>query len=77
MEVKVLLFGEATERVGTSKLTALDITTVSALKKWLISEYPNMNDFQFSIAVNKEIVQKDVKLNDQDEVAILPPFSGG
>lgn len=77
MEIKVLLFGEATERVGTSELIALDVSTVSALKQWLISEYPNLDNFQFSVAVNKEIIQEDIGLKDQDEVAILPPFSGG
>lgn len=77
MEIKVLLFGEATERVGTSELIALDFSTVSALKQWLISEYPILDNFQFSVAVNKEIIQEDIVLKDQDEVAILPPFSGG
>lgn len=77
MEIKVLLFGEATERVGTSELIALDVSSVSALKQWLINEYPILDNFQFSVAVNKEIIQEDIVLKDQDEVAILPPFSGG
>jgi molybdopterin converting factor small subunit len=31
----------------------------------------------FFIAVNQEIVDKNIKLKDSDEVALLPPISGG
>jgi molybdopterin converting factor small subunit len=31
----------------------------------------------FKVAVNQSIVNADFKLNDNDEVALLPPFAGG
>lgn len=43
----------------------------------LKNKFPQLKNFTYRIAVNKEIINKNTKLNDGDEIAFLPPFSGG
>ncbi|WP_339609426.1 MoaD/ThiS family protein [uncultured Planktosalinus sp.] len=47
------------------------------MKKKLQQQYPALVELTFSIAVNKKIIQQKTLLNPEDEVALLPPFSGG
>ena len=46
---------------------------------YLISRYPEMQKFRsyIRIAVNESYVDPGFKLHDGDEVAIIPPVSGG
>lgn len=46
---------------------------LAALKK----EYPELKSTNFSLAVNKQLIQEKVSLNGNEEIALLPPFSGG
>ncbi len=77
MEIKVLFFGEATDRVGCSALVVKDILTTNALKSFLLKTYPHLMGLKFGLALNKRLVLEDLQLKDQDVIAILPPFSGG
>lgn len=43
----------------------------------LYREYPNLKGLDFSLAVNQELIQENTPLNGTEEIAILPPFSGG
>ena len=46
---------------------------------YLISHYPQMRKFRsyIRIAVNESYVDPGFKLHDGDEIAIIPPVSGG
>ena len=39
--------------------------------------YEKLNVMNYKIAVNQTIVSSDLGLNNNDEIAILPPFAGG
>lgn len=54
-------------------------TTVRMLWDNLIADFPSLEayDESLSSAVNAEYARMDVVLNDGDEVAFLPPVSGG
>ncbi len=45
----------------------------------LISQYPEMKNFRsyIRIAVNENYVEPGFRLHDGDEIAIIPPVSGG
>lgn len=48
-----------------------------ALLKALNKEYPVLGDLKFSLAVNKKLVQEKTTLTGNEEISLLPPFSGG
>lgn len=78
--MKVLCFGVAKEIVGTSELV-LDnhkVITVAELKEQLNTAYPKFSDYKsYMIAVNQAYADNDVSISPNDEIAIIPPVSGG
>lgn len=77
MEINVFLFGQLSESIGKSSLKLTGISTTDELKIRLHQQFPGLEKTTYSIAVNKQIIQKNTPLNSGDEVALLPPFSGG
>ncbi|MFK8044481.1 MAG: MoaD/ThiS family protein [Crocinitomicaceae bacterium] len=76
MEIKY--FGKIAEVIGhMSEQIVLDNLTVSELKKELFEKYVFLKTETIQVAVNLNIVEDDFVINQNDEVAILPPFSGG
>jgi len=53
--------------------------TVGGLWAALCSAFPSLGeaDLRVAFAVNREYVDRLCRLNDNDEVAIIPPVSGG
>ena len=56
-----------------------DGSTVRAVWETLAREFPVLKDYEVSIstAVNAEYSRMDAPVADGDEVAFLPPVSGG
>ena len=81
MRVTVRLFARLKDLAGADELTR-DLpagATVAALWIALADEYPALSPYQSSIsaAVNAEYARMQTALADGDEVAFLPPVSGG
>lgn len=77
----MLFFAVLRERAKTSDLV-LDVepgTTVGELWEHLCRERPALAAFQARIAFarNQEYVDSKMTLQDNDEVAFIPPVSGG
>ncbi|MFC5285329.1 MoaD/ThiS family protein [Pedobacter alpinus] len=62
------------EEVYTS-ISAL--LTVENLVKNLLQQYNNLSKTSFIVAVNTSIATNDLALNNNDTIALLPPFAGG
>lgn len=81
MKVKVLLFASFREIVGASELalTVNDGSTTSTVFELLCEMHPRLKlgADQISVAVNKAYISAPSELKDNDEVAFLPPISGG
>lgn len=77
MSLKILFFGQLTDFVKKNELETENFSDTGKLIKYLETEYKNLKNAEYSLAVNKNIVKGTVKLNENDEVALLPPFSGG
>ncbi len=75
--MKILFFGKLKERVGRERLEIKGIRELKELKKYLIKKYPQLKNETFFISVNQKIVNKNVELKEKDEIAFLPPVSGG
>lgn len=74
--MNVLLFGVLADVVGKSEIRS-DAKDVSSLKENMFHDFPQLKKYKFQIAVNKERVENNISLNDNDEIALLPPFAGG
>ena len=80
MTIHILLFGITKDLVGKQKLQMeLPVaTTVSDFKKLLREDYPELIELDsMAIAVNSEYASDEVVIQANDEIAIIPPVSGG
>ena len=81
MTVNVLLFASVGEAAGTGKVSmtlepGATAAEVVARVKDAHSDVAGLID-ACAVAVNQAFVQKTYALKDGDEVAIIPPVSGG
>ncbi len=81
MHVKVRLFARLRELAGASELTRQLPDGATARDAWnaLAREFPPLVDYTgtISCAVNEAYARFTTPLSDGDEVAFLPPVSGG
>lgn len=80
MDLKLLTFGIARDITGEKavRLTVQPGATVAELRKLLYARYPAFEALHsLLIAVNNEYGQEDTMLREQDEIALIPPVSGG
>ncbi len=80
MKINILLFGITKDLVGKRSLNmdVPDRTSVGELRKLLTDHYPELEDVSaIAIAVNNEYAGDEFLLNENDEIALLPPVSGG
>jgi molybdopterin converting factor subunit 1 len=80
-EVKVLLFGAAADRAGTRQveIPASEGTTLGELWSVLADRYPGLQPMRdtLAFAINGEYARTGDEVSAGDEVAVLPPVSGG
>jgi molybdopterin synthase sulfur carrier subunit len=80
MKIRILNFGITKDIIGhkTVELELPSDCTVGALKAFLIDKYPAFATLQsLQVAVNEEFADNEVLLSTQDEIALIPPVSGG
>lgn len=79
MTVNVLAFGIAKEIFGTNHLAInFDGATSVDLKHYLENQFPRLKHLPtYMLAVNSEYAVDEIQINADDEIAIIPPVSGG
>jgi molybdopterin converting factor subunit 1 len=81
MRVTVRLFGRLRELAGTGELDREADAGATVRQVWqaLARDFPAVAPYATSIssAVNADYVRMDATVKDGDEVAFLPPVSGG
>ncbi len=75
--IKIIVFGILAEKMQTKELMVENISDTDALMHYIKQTYPVLNDIKMSIAVNKNIITQNLSIKSGDEIALLPPFSGG
>ena len=77
--ISVKLFGIAKDIVGSSTIyIEQELNTVDDLLTYLKSEYPAFKDLtSLLVAINDEYANTTAKIKSEDEVALIPPVSGG
>jgi molybdopterin converting factor subunit 1 len=81
MQINVRLFAILRDAAGTADLV-LDLpedATVALLAEPLLARYPALGRHlpRVAYAVNRSYASRDTRLHDGDEVALIPPVSGG
>jgi molybdopterin synthase catalytic subunit len=81
MKIRLLAFASASDALGTDalELTLPEGTTVGELEARLCGQYPPLRALwpRLAVAVNSEVANRHQMLQAEDEVALLPPVSGG
>ena len=80
MKINILAFGIAKDIFGGSSVS-LQLTndaTVYNLKYMLEQEYPRLKKLAtYMVAINNEYALDGDTVHERDEIAIIPPVSGG
>jgi sulfur-carrier protein len=81
VRVTVKLFARLRDIAGAPELTReIDSgATIRAVWKGLAAEFPDLAQYERSIssALNADYARMDAQVRDGDEIAFLPPVSGG
>ena len=80
--ITVKLFAIMKDRIGRDELKMNSANgTVADLLRQIAQEHPALSDIlapgRIVVSVNHEFVKQDAPIRDGDEVALMPPFSGG
>jgi len=80
-EIIVKLFAISKDIIGKREITLMlpNEISLSMLRERILETYPSLVSLnnQFVLAVNHKIVTEDTMIDNYDEIALLPPVSGG
>jgi molybdopterin converting factor small subunit len=85
ISIKVKLFASAKEIAAGNDQIILEFTkgniiTLTDLRKRILNIYPRLEDIPFLFAINHKIAPEfanSTTVTQFDEIAVLPPISGG
>ena len=81
MRVNVKLFAIVRERAGTSELVIhlRPGATVADAAETLVEKFPDLGPLlsRVAFAVNQNYARRETALSEGDELALIPPVSGG
>ncbi len=78
--MKILAFGIVKDifSKSTFDVDKKNASSVDELKLFLEEKFPKLKELaSYMVAVNNEYASTNVAINDGDEIAIIPPVSGG
>ncbi len=78
--MRIKCFGIAKEIINQNTLSIEDDTILSVqdLRRYLENQYPRFSQYKsFMIAVNQTFALDTDQISSDDEIAIIPPVSGG
>lgn len=77
MSIQIKFFGQIAEVTGTGEMVLQGINDTNSLQTKLLSDFPQLKNYQFVVAVDKKIINGNETLHAGNVVALLPPFAGG
>ncbi len=77
MQVHLTLFGQLADITGKTEMILHDIPDTETLIKTLNEMYPSMANVKYAMALNKKVIKENTSLSGDNNIALLPPFSGG
>jgi len=77
MKIKIKTFGVLSDIVTTGVVEVSQPVNLENVLAELNQAYPALSTLSFLVFVNGKSQPSLFRLNDQDEVALIPPFAGG
>jgi molybdopterin converting factor small subunit len=77
MVVKILSFGVLKDLLPAEITIHNEEIDLESFQKLLKENYSSIAKYDFTVAVNHAIVNRNVTLKNGDVIALMPPFSGG
>jgi MoaD family protein len=77
MNITVKLFGQLADVIGSNSIQVNNVSNTGDLIQQLNETHAALIHSKYKIAVNRKIIQSKTELKNGEEVALLPPFSGG
>jgi molybdopterin synthase sulfur carrier subunit len=77
-KLKLKVFGIARDIMGGREVEISAVKNVEELRELLLSTYPKLKELNsFLIAINQTYAADGISISPTDEIAIIPPVSGG
>lgn len=76
-QLQIRAFGRLAEKLPASEFSFRGCSDTEELIRELRQKYPVLESHKFSLSVDRQLVQEKTALNGSEEIALLPPFSGG
>jgi molybdopterin converting factor subunit 1 len=80
MNIELLFFGITADLVGKNSLNyqLIENATVKDLKTDLVADFVRLAKIdEYAVAVNENYADEELVLSEGDQVALIPPVSGG
>jgi molybdopterin converting factor small subunit len=81
MTLRILFFGPVRAQVGVDHLDVETVGEISSDDLWagVLARFPELKPLRPTIRLGRdgEFLAPDAKLNPGDEIALIPPVSGG
>jgi molybdopterin converting factor small subunit len=77
MGIELQFFGQLTDKVGCTHLHIDNPGDVVSLQSHLFAKFPALQNAKFTIAINNKMVSDTEAIQENDKIALMPPFSGG
>lgn len=77
MEINIYLFGQLCEIAGGDRLVMHGVKDTDELQIKLKQQFPGFAASKYLIAIDKKMIRENTPINGKNDIALLPPFSGG
>ncbi len=77
MNIRITLFGQLCDIAGSENIVLKDVKDTNSIQARLEEYYPALAAAKYNIAVDKKLILENTFLYDNNDIALLPPFSGG
>ena len=82
MKIKYFAWIKNITNIESEEIINQDILDTNSLKDFLCQKYPKLKEYFIKdqiirLAVNLEYTSENIKISNQDEIALFPPVSGG
>jgi len=75
--ISIKTFGPIKEQIGADYQLDIEIDDVKSLRELLHARHPHIQWSAVAVAVNMHYAADDVLIKKGDEIALIPPVSGG